>query len=47
VVAFQSDLAAKRVAVTVQLMYFLKDWLTHHIGQNDKKIATYLKQMAA
>jgi hemerythrin len=47
VVAFQSDFAANRVAITVQLMHFLKDWLSHHIGENDKKIATYLRDQAA
>ncbi|MBZ5608078.1 MAG: bacteriohemerythrin [Acidobacteriia bacterium] len=47
VVQFQKDFEASRTSMTVQLMQFLKDWLTHHIGQTDKKIAAYLREQAA
>lgn len=47
VAAFQKDFAAHRVAMTVDLMHFLKDWLAHHIKENDKKIGQYLRETAA
>ncbi len=47
VVQFQKEFEASRSSMTVQIMQFLKDWLVHHIGQTDKKIAAFLKQKAA
>lgn len=47
VVAFQKEFEASRSSMTIQLMQFLKDWLVHHIGETDKKIAAFLKQKAA
>jgi len=47
VAAFQKDFDGHRVAMTIQLMQFLKDWLTHHIQESDKKIGSYLQESAA
>ena len=47
VVAFQKEFEANRTALTVDLLLFLKDWLCHHIGETDRKIASYLKSKAA
>jgi hemerythrin len=47
VVDFQKDFEANGIALTVGLLQFLKDWLTHHIGETDRKIASYLKAQAA
>jgi hemerythrin len=47
VVQFQTDLGSGKSAVTIQLLQFLKDWLKHHIGETDRKIAVYLSQHAA
>lgn len=47
VVEFQKGFAAGRTALTIDLFQFLKDWLTHHIGETDRKVAVYLKAKAA
>ena len=47
VVKFEKDFEAGRVALSVDLLQFLKDWLTYHIGETDRKIASYLKSQAA
>jgi hemerythrin len=47
VVQFQNEFLAGRSAVTIQLLQFLKDWLQHHIGETDRKVALYLTQHAA
>lgn len=47
VVAFQSDFTAGRSMMTVDLLHFIKNWLAHHIGQIDQKVASFLKQQAA
>ena len=47
VVGFQKEFEANRTALTVGLLQFLKDWLSHHIGETDRKIAAYLKTRAA
>jgi hemerythrin len=46
VVKFQEDFHAGRVAMTVQLLQFLKDWLHHHIHGSDQKYAPSLKNVA-
>jgi hemerythrin-like metal-binding protein len=43
---FQADFAAGRVAMTIQLFQFLKDWLEHHIQTEDKSYAPHLKAKA-
>jgi hemerythrin len=47
VVQFQTEFAAGKSIVTIQLLQFLKDWLQHHIAETDRKIAVYLSQQAA
>ena len=47
VVQFQTEFAAGKSSVTIQLLQFLKDWLQHHIGETDRKIAVFLSQRAA
>jgi hemerythrin len=44
VVSFQKEFEANRTALTVDLLHFLKDWLSHHIGETDRKIAAYLNK---
>jgi hemerythrin len=44
VVQFQKSFEADRAAVSGELMHFLSNWLTHHIGASDKKVGAYLKQ---
>jgi hemerythrin-like metal-binding protein len=41
VLRFQSDFDAGRVAMTVQLLQFLKNWLQQHIAVSDRKYAPY------
>jgi len=33
--------------LSIDLMLFLKNWLSHHIGQIDRKVASYIKAKAA
>jgi hemerythrin len=47
VVGFQKEFEAHRTALSIGLLQFLKDWLSHHIGETDRKIAAYLKSKAA
>lgn len=44
VVAFQQSFQSDRANLTVELLRFLSDWLTHHIGTADKKVGDFLKQ---
>ena len=47
VVQFQKDFEAGHGTVTIDLMTFLRDWLSHHIGQTDRNVAAFLKQKSA
>jgi hemerythrin len=47
VLEFQKSFDAGRTAMSVELLQFLKDWLGHHIGETDKKVAAYLKTLVA
>lgn len=47
VIEFQKNFNAGRVGMTVELLHFLKEWLQHHIGETDRKVATFLKSKAA
>jgi hemerythrin len=44
VVQFQRTFEADQAPVTVELLQFLSNWLTHHIGTVDRKVADFLKQ---
>ena len=46
VLQFQQEFEAGRAAITVQLLQFLRTWLTQHIQGSDQKLAPYLKQRA-
>ncbi|MGD0476374.1 MAG: bacteriohemerythrin, partial [Candidatus Velthaea sp.] len=41
VVALQADVSAGTGTVSMELMNFLKKWLHHHIGKEDKKVANH------
>ena len=47
VLDFQHNFEAGRIGMTVDLLQFLKDWLRTHIGETDRKVATFLKARAA
>lgn len=47
VVSLEKEFLAGRQAIGVDLLPFLRDWLTHHIGESDRKIAAYLNSKAA
>ncbi len=42
VLAFKSDFDAGRVALSVSITSFLKDWLVSHISGSDKKYGPFL-----
>ncbi|HEX6896959.1 MAG TPA: bacteriohemerythrin [Bryobacteraceae bacterium] len=44
VVAFHTDFKAGRSVMTIDLLHFLKNWLAHHIGHVDQKVALFLKE---
>jgi len=46
VIQFQKAFEAGRATVTMELLHFLSDWLTHHIGTVDKKVGAHLTQRA-
>jgi hemerythrin-like metal-binding protein len=46
VLQFQKDFEAGKVAMTVQLLQFLKEWLSHHIKGSDQKYAPHVKAVA-
>ncbi len=43
---FQADFRAGKVAMTVQLLHFLRDWLQNHIQRSDQEYVPYLKGKA-
>ena len=47
VVSLQKEFETGHGSLTVGLLQFLKDWLLHHIGETDRKVAAYLKSKAA
>jgi hemerythrin len=46
VLQFQADFQSGRAVVSIQLLDFLKDWLTKHINGSDKKYAPALRDKA-
>lgn len=44
VIKFQEDFAAGRTSVNIQLMNFLRDWLSNHILHTDKRYGAYLEK---
>lgn len=42
VLEFQREFEAGRVALTVAVLQFVKDWLTRHIASSDRRIGTWL-----
>jgi hemerythrin-like metal-binding protein len=47
VVEFQKNFGTGKSSMTIQLLQFLKDWLSHHIGETDRKVAQHLRTKAA
>ena len=43
VVDFRNQLRAGRVSLSIELMHFLKDWLTKHIQGSDREVGFYLR----
>lgn len=46
VLAFQADFEKGKAVMTVQVLHFLKNWLTRHIADSDRKYAPFLKRNA-
>jgi hemerythrin-like metal-binding protein len=44
VLAFQSDFDSGKALLTVPVLHFLRDWLSHHIAESDQRYAPFLKQ---
>ncbi len=44
---FQLDFDSGHVGMTIGLFQFVKDWLTHQIGETDRNVALFLKSKAA
>ncbi len=38
------DFSGRQVSVTLDLMHFLRDWVTNHIKNTDRKYAPFLKK---
>jgi len=47
VMDLELDLKAGKIALSVQVFQFLKDWLVNHIQGEDKKIAPFLTKATA
>jgi hemerythrin len=45
VLEFSRDFEAGRIALSVSVLQFLKDWLVNHIQVNDRKIAAYAAKL--
>jgi len=44
VVAFKADFESGKVGLSIQVMYFLSDWLKNHIKVVDKEYGPYFNQ---
>lgn len=44
VLDFQNDFTAGKVAITLEVMNFLKDWLVKHILGTDKKYSSFFNE---
>ena len=42
VLGFQADFRAGKIALSVHLMSFLRDWLQHHIQESDRRYSPFL-----
>ena len=42
VLTLQKNMASKQTTVTLETMNFLSDWLMHHIGGSDQKVAAHI-----
>ena len=41
--SFQRDFSLGRVALSLEILHFLRDWLLHHILETDKEYGPFLK----
>ena len=41
--SFQRDFSLGRVALSLEILHFLRDWLIHHILETDKEYGPFLK----
>jgi hemerythrin len=46
ILKFHKEFEAGRIALSLEILYFLKDWLVQHICRCDRRIATHLKNHA-
>ncbi len=46
VLAFRRDFEAGKVALSVELLGFLKEWLAHHIAESDRRVGEHLRRAA-
>ncbi len=46
VLAFRRDFESGKVAVSVELLGFLKEWLAHHIAESDQRVGVHLRRAA-
>jgi hemerythrin len=47
VLEFRRQFREGKVALTVEMLQFLKEWLVRHIGQSDRRFGRWLRERAA
>jgi hemerythrin len=47
VLEFRRQFGEGRVALTVEMLHFLRDWLVRHIGESDRRFGGWLRERAA
>jgi len=44
VVDFQSEYATNKLGLSIEVLNFLKDWVSHHIQKTDKQYSSFFKE---